>query len=77
MNKMEQLFQEHRRNLLSMMMYAKQGLPPTINKESMKQPLKEQNNSSKQPKRNHDISSSRNRNMEKKKKQKHVEDVNF
>jgi hypothetical protein len=77
MNKMEQLFQEQRRNLLSMMMYAKQGLPPTINKESMKQPLKEQNNSSKQPKRNHDISSSRNRNMEKKKKQKHVEDVNF
>lgn len=60
-----------------MMMYAKQGLPPTINKESMKQPLKEQNNSSKQPKRNHDISSSRNRNMEKKKKQKQVEDVNF
>ena len=77
MNKMEQLFQEQRRNLLSMMMYAKQGLPPTINKESMKQPLKEQNNSSKQPKRNHDISSSRNRSMEKKKKQKHVEDVNF
>ncbi len=77
MNKMEQLFQEQRRNLLSMMMYAKQGLPPTLNKESMKQPLKEQNNSSKQPKRNHDISSSRNRNMEKKKKQKHVEDVNF
>lgn len=84
MNKMEQLFQEQRRNLLSMMMYAKQGLPPTINsnKESMKQPLKEQNNSSsKQPKRNHDISSSRtrnnNNNSEKKMKQKRVDDVHF
>ena len=82
MNKMEQLFQEQRRNLLSMMMYAKQGLPPTINKDSMidsmKQPLKEQNNSSKQPKRNHDISSTRNKNnSEKKMKQKHVEDVHF
>jgi hypothetical protein len=70
MNKMEQLFQEQRRNLLNMMMYAKQGLPPAINKESMKQPLKEQNNSSKQPKRNHDISSTRNRNLEKKMKKK-------
>lgn len=52
------------------MMYAKQGLPPVINKDSMKQPLKEQNNSSKQPKRNHDISSTRNRNLEKKMKKK-------
>lgn len=78
MNKMEQLFQEQRRNLLSMMMYAKQGLPPTINKDSMKQPLKEQNNSSKQPKRNHDINSTRNKNnSDKKMKQKHVEDVHF
>ena len=79
MNKMEQLFQEQRRNLLNMMMYAKQGLPPASNKDSMKQPLKEQNNSSKQPKRNHDISSTRNRNLEKKMKQKHakVKDVHF
>ena len=45
MNKMEQLFQEQRRNLLNMMMLAKQGgLSASINKvESMKQPLKEQN----------------------------------
>jgi hypothetical protein len=79
MNKMEQLFQEQRRNLVNMMMYAKQGLPPTtINKvESMKQPLKEQNITSKQPKRNQD---GRNRNYEKTKKQKSSmtqEDVDF
>lgn len=42
MNKMENLFQEQRRTLLLSMVYAKQGLPPHINKESMKQPLKEQ-----------------------------------
>lgn len=81
MNKMEQLFQEQRRNLVSMMMYAKQGLPPTIHKdkiESMKQPLKEQNNTSKHPKRNNP-DSMRKRNSDKKKKQKssHTEDVNF
>ncbi|XP_070491834.1 G1/S-specific cyclin-D2 [Chironomus tepperi] len=74
MNKMEQLFQEQRRNLLNMMMLAKQGgLPASINKvESMKQPLKEQNKQ--QPKRNQETTKN------KKKKQKsssHVEDVNF
>jgi len=58
MNKMEQLFQEQRHNLLLSMVYAKQGLPPNINKESMKQPLKEQNTTVyKQPKRNQDSSS--------------------
>lgn len=78
MNKMEQLFQEQRRNLLNMMMLAKQsGLPPSVNKvESMKQPLKEQNKQQQQqPKRNQEVT------MNKKKKQKssssHVEDVNF
>jgi len=74
MNKMEQLFQEQRRNLLNMMMLAKQGsLTSSINKvESMKQPLKEQNKQ--QPKRNQEMTKN------KKKKQKsssHVEDVNF
>lgn len=74
MNKMEQLFQEQRRNLLNMMMLAKQGgLTSSINKvESMKQPLKEQNKQ--QPKRNQETTKN------KKKKQKsssHVEDVNF
>lgn len=55
MNKMEQLFQEQRRSLLLSMVYAKQGLPPNINKETMKQPLKEQNIAVyQQPKRNQD-----------------------
>ena len=80
MNKMEQLFQEQRRNLLNMMMLAKQsGLPPSINKvESMKQPLKEQNKQQQQhqqPKRNQEMT------KDKKKKKRlsssHVEDVNF
>jgi len=81
---MEQLFQEQRRNLLLSMVYAKQGLPPNINKESMKQPLKEQKQQQatnyKQPKRNQDMSSSKSkRNVEKKKqKSSHdVQDVSF
>jgi hypothetical protein len=83
MNKMEQLFQEQRRNLLNMMMLAKQGLPPTMSKvESLKQPLKEQNNttSKQQPKRSQEVVSAATRklNADKKKKQKHdCEDVNF
>jgi hypothetical protein len=81
MNKMEQLFQEQRRNLLNMMMLAKQGLPPTMSKvESLKQPLKEQQNNStskQQPKRNQESTRKLNA-AEKKKKQKHdCEDVNF
>jgi hypothetical protein len=75
MNKMEQLFQEQRRNLLLSMVYAKQGLPPSINKESMKQPLKEQNISTTyKPKRVKDSSKKRN-SGDKKSKKSH--DVNF
>lgn len=79
MNKMEQLFQAQRNSLLLSMVYAKQGLPPNINKETMKQPLKEQNNSVyKQPKRNQD--SSKKQSFDKKKqKASHddVQDVSF
>jgi hypothetical protein len=74
---MEQLFQEQRRNLLNIMMYAKQGLPPTINKESMKQPLKEQNISKQQPKIRNQDSRKRNSDKKKQKSSSHVEDVNF
>ena len=80
MNKMESLFQEQRRNLLMSMVYAKQGLPPNINKEAMKQPLKEQNNAAvyKQPKRNQETTKQRS-NVEKKKSKSSydVHDVSF
>lgn len=81
MNKMEQLFQEQRRNLLLSMVYAKQGLPPHINKETMKQPLKEQKQQQatvyKQPKRNQD-QAKLSRTVDKKQKPSHdVHDVSF
>lgn len=78
MNKMEQLFQEQRRNLLLSIVYAKQGLPPNINKESMKQPLKEQNITVyKQPKRNQDTSKKRSVDKKKQKSSHDVQDVSF
>lgn len=78
MNKMEQLFQEQRRNLLLSMVYAKQGLPPNINKETMKQPLKEQNIAVfKQPKRNQDSTKKRSADKKKQKASHGVQDVSF
>ncbi|CRL04808.1 CLUMA_CG017861, isoform A [Clunio marinus] len=78
MNKMEQLFQEQRRNLLLSMVYAKQGLPPNINKETMKQPLKEQNITvCKQPKRNQNATKKRNGDKKKQKSNHEVQDVSF
>lgn len=79
MNKMEQLFQEQRRSLLLSMVYAKQGLPPNINKETMKQPLKEQNIAVyKLPKRNQDTTKKRSAEKKKKQKASHdVQDVSF
>lgn len=78
MNKMEQLFQEQRRNLLLSMVYAKQGLPPNINKETMKQPLKEQNIAVyKQPKRNQDSNKKRSVDKKKQKSSHDVQDVSF
>lgn len=75
MNKMEQLLQEQRRNILLSMVYAKQGLPPSINKESMKQPLKEQNISYK-PKRVKDSTNNKKRHNGDKKSKK-SRDVNY
>lgn len=78
MNKMEQLFQEQRRNLVLSMVYAKQGLPPNINKETMKQPLKEQNNTVyKQPKRSQDLAKKRTVENKKQKASHDVQDVSF
>lgn len=76
MNKMEQLFQEQRRNLLFSMVYAK-GLPPNINKETMKQPLKEQNNAVYKPKRNQETTKNRNVDKKKQKSSHDVQDVSF
>lgn len=74
MNKMEQQLQEQRRSLLQSMVYAKQGLPPSINKESMKQPLKEQNISYK-PKRVKDSTNKTRHSGDKKSKKSH--DVDY
>lgn len=75
---MEQLFQEQRRSLVLSMVYAKQGLPPNINKETMKQPLKEQNNTSfKQPKRNQDSTKKHSAEKKKQKSSHDVQDVSF
>lgn len=81
---MESLFQEQRRTLLLSMVYAKQGLPSHINKESMKQPLKEQKQQQaiiykhvKRPQEQQQQPSKQKQRTSDKKKQKSVQDVSF